>query len=85
MDVNQFLKSILGQSFGSDLDPLDPTGGFDVFADQVRHAYRKGYDCGRNGPTLVNTDYRLFDHPSKTKAWEEGKAKGAAARQAESN
>ena len=39
----------------------------------IRHCYRLGYDCGKNGATTTNCHFAAFASPKKTAAWEEGK------------
>ena len=46
-----------------------------VYGDAVlQRAYELGRDCGINGPSSTNCNFRLFALPAMTKAWEQGKA-----------
>ena len=40
---------------------------------ELKEAYKAGYDCGKNGANTVNCNFRYFSSPEKTKAWEQGK------------
>ena len=40
------------------------------------HAYKMGYDCGKDGPNMTNSDFRLFATQELTYEWERGKKQG---------
>ena len=46
----------------------------------LEHVFEMGYDCGLNGPSTTNCDFRLFSSAEFTKEWEEGKRKGENAK-----
>lgn len=46
-------------------------------------AYRLGYDCGYNGPSLTNSSYLIFSTPENTKEWERGKRESEQVKKAE--
>jgi len=37
------------------------------------HAYKMGYDCGKNGATEENCHFTIFGTKEGTKEWERGK------------
>lgn len=53
------------------------------FASAEDRAEAMGYDCGRNGPDLINCAYNAFLTPEESAAWERGKARADAERHAE--
>lgn len=40
----------------------------------LKHCYRLGYDCGKNGSSTTNCHFAAFATPEKTKEWERGLA-----------
>lgn len=44
----------------------------------LKHCYRLGYDCGKNGPSIMNSHFAAFASAEKTKEWERGKADAEA-------
>ncbi len=44
----------------------------------LKHCYRLGYDCGKNGSNTTNCHFAAFDTPEKTKEWERGQADAKA-------
>lgn len=51
-------------------------------SEQLRFAEAMGYDAGRNKPNGDNCHFTLFATPEMTKAWEHGKKRGDAEREA---
>ncbi|MES2134477.1 MAG: hypothetical protein V4506_19175 [Bacteroidota bacterium] len=47
---------------------------------EEKAAYAAGYDCGLNGVTESNCDFKFFMNPNHTKEWERGKKDGEAKR-----
>ena len=43
-------------------------------------AQKRGYDCGLNGPGLVNCHHTIFEYPEWRDAWELGMLDGVADR-----
>ena len=41
--------------------------------EELKHAYKMGEDCARNGTNEINCDFRIFSAPEKTKEWEKGR------------
>ena len=39
----------------------------------LQHCYNMGYDSVVNGVNTVNTNFALFSHPEKMRAWEKGR------------
>lgn len=46
----------------------------------LKHCYRLGYDCGKNGASATNRHFAAFATTEKTKEWERGKADAEAGR-----
>lgn len=42
----------------------------------LRQAYEQGYDCGKNGATLVNCHFSLFQSEAHRDAWKTGSTEG---------
>ena len=45
----------------------------DVPTIDAEEAYRRGWECGRNGPDMFNSHFSIFAKKENTKAWERGK------------
>ena len=43
----------------------------------IDKCYSAGYDAGKNKPNEINSHFRFFSTPEKTKAWERGKEDGS--------
>lgn len=54
------------------------------YATREDWAEAMGYDAGRNKPNETNCHFSIFATPAMTKAWEKGKKRGDAAREAPS-
>ena len=45
---------------------LSPSAGFET-------AYKAGFDCGKNGADLINSNYKWFGSMDSTQEWQRGK------------
>ena len=43
---------------------------------EMDFAYKMGFDCAVNGANAINSNFKIFNTPENTKAWEEGKRDG---------
>jgi hypothetical protein len=43
---------------------------------EIEFAYEMGFDCAVNGANTINCNFKIFNTPENTKAWEEGKRNG---------
>lgn len=50
--------------------------------EELTEAEAMGYDAGRNMPNMKNCHFSLFASPELTRAWERGKKRGDAEREA---
>ena len=44
----------------------------------LKHCYRLGYNCGKNGPNTTNCHFAAFETPEKEKEWNRGQADAQA-------